>query len=182
MTANIEDARKLPDSPGVYLMKDSENKVIYVGKATSLKDRVSQYFREQDSPKTRILVKNIKDIDYIVTGNDVEALVLESNLIKEHRPRYNVKLRDDKAYPYIKITNDEFPRICISRRREHDGAQYFGPYPGSRAVRELIKIASGFGIRQCRKKFPCPPCLNYHIKQCMAPCLGEVSKEEYQDI
>ncbi len=182
MTTNIEDARKLPDSPGVYLMKDSENKVIYVGKATSLKDRVSQYFRDQDSPKTRILVKNIKDIDYIVTGNDVEALVLESNLIKEHRPRYNVKLRDDKAYPYIKITNDEFPRICISRRREYDGAQYFGPYPGSRAVRELIRMASGFGIRRCKKKLPCPPCLNYHIKQCMAPCIGEVTQEEYLDI
>ncbi len=182
MTKTIEDAKTLPDSPGVYIMKDREDRVIYVGKAASLRDRVSQYFRGQESPKNRMLVQNIEDIEYIVTENEVEALVLESNLIKEHRPRYNVRLRDDKAYPYIKITNDEFPRICIARRREPDGAQYFGPYPSSKAVRELIRMASGFGIRRCRKKLPCPPCLNYHIKQCAAPCLGEVSKEEYLDI
>ncbi len=178
----IEDAKKLPDSPGVYLMKDKDDNVIYVGKAASLRDRVSQYFREQGSPKTRMLVQNIKGLDYIVTGNEVEALVLESNLIKEHRPRYNVRLRDDKAYPFIKITNEDFPRICIARRREQDGAQYFGPYPSSKAVRELIRMASGFGIRRCKKKLPCPPCLNFHIKQCAAPCLGEVTKEEYLDI
>ncbi|MCZ7398752.1 MAG: excinuclease ABC subunit UvrC [Candidatus Methanoperedens sp.] len=178
----IEDAKKLPDSPGVYLMKDKDERVIYVGKAASLRDRVSQYFREQGSPKTRMLVQNIEGLDYIVTGNEVEALVLESNLIKEHRPRYNVRLRDDKAYPFIKITNEDFPRICIARRREQDGAQYFGPYPGSKAVRELIRMASSFGIRRCKKKLPCPPCLNYHIKQCAAPCLGEVTKEEYLDI
>ena len=182
MSKDIRDARKLPGSPGVYLMKDKENKVIYVGKAASLRDRVSQYFREQDSPKTRILVKNIEDFEYIVTENEVEALVLESNLIKEHRPRYNVRLRDDKAYPFIRITNDEYPRICIARRVEQDGSPYFGPYPSSRAVREVIRMASGFGIRRCRKKLPCPPCLNYHIRQCAAPCLGEVTKEEYLDI
>ncbi len=182
MARNLENAKKLPDSPGVYLMKDGENRVIYVGKAASLRNRVSQYFREQDSPKNRILVKNIEDFEYIVTENEVEALVLEANLIKEHMPRYNVKLRDDKAYPYIKITNEEYPRICISRRRVQDGSQYFGPYPSSKAVRELIKMASGFGVRRCRKKLPCPPCLNYYIKQCAAPCLGEVTKEEYQDI
>ncbi len=182
MTKNIEDAKKLPASPGVYIMKDSENNVIYVGKAASLRDRVSQYFREQGSPKNRMLVRNLEDFEYIVTENEVEALVLESNLIKEHMPRYNVRLRDDKAYPYIKITNEEYPRICIARRREQDGAQYFGPYPGSKAVREMIKIASGFGVRRCRKKFPYPPCLNYHIKQCAAPCLGKVTKEEYLDI
>jgi excinuclease ABC subunit C len=182
MTLNIEDAKKLPKSPGVYLMKDLENKVIYVGKASSLRDRVSHYFRDPDSPKTRLLVRDIDGLEYIVTGTEVEALVLESNLIKEHAPRYNVKLRDDKAYPFIKITNDEYPRICIARRRERDGAQYFGPYPGSRAVRELIKMASGFGIRRCRKNLPCPPCLNYHIKQCAAPCIGEVTKEEYLGI
>ncbi|MCX9025139.1 MAG: excinuclease ABC subunit UvrC [Candidatus Methanoperedens sp.] len=178
----IEDARKLPDSPGVYLMKDKNDNVIYVGKASSLRDRVSQYFRDQGSPKTRMLVQNIEGLDYIVTGNEVEALVLESNLIKEHRPRYNVRLRDDKAYPFIKITNEDYPRICIARRREQDGAQYFGPYPSSKAVRELIRMASSFGIRRCKKKLPCPPCLNYHIKQCAAPCLGEVTKEEYLDI
>jgi len=182
MTRNIEDAKKLPDSPGVYIMKDGESNIIYVGKAASLRDRVSQYFREQDSPKNRILVRNIEDFEYIVTGNEVEALVLESNLIKEHLPRYNVRMRDDKAYPFIKITNEEYPRICISRRREQDGAQYFGPYPSSRAVREMIRMASGFGVRRCRKKLPCPPCLNYHIKQCAAPCIGEVTKEEYLDI
>ncbi len=178
----IEDAKKLPDSPGVYLMKDKDDNVIYVGKASSLRDRVSQYFREQESPKTRMLVQNIEGLDYIVTGNEVEALVLEANLIKEHRPRYNVRLRDDKAYPFIKITNEDYPRICIARRREQDGAQYFGPYPSSKAVRELIRMASSFGIRRCKKKLPCPPCLNFHIKQCAAPCLGEVTKEEYLDI
>jgi len=127
-------------------------------------------------------MKNMDDLEYIVTGNEVEALVLESNLIKEHRPRYNVKLRDDKNYPFIRITNDEFPRICIARRREKGKGQYFGPYPGSKAVREVIKMASGFGIRRCKKKLPCPPCLNYHIKQCAAPCLGNVTKEEYLEI
>ncbi len=182
MTKTIEQAKKLPQSPGVYIMKDKDDNVIYVGKAASLRDRVSQYFREQGSPKNRMLVRNIEDFEYIVTGNEVEALVLESNLIKEHMPRYNVRLRDDKAYPYIKITNEEYPRICIARRREQDGAQYFGPYPGSKAVRKLIRMASSFGIRRCKKKLPCPPCLNYHIKQCAAPCLGEVTKEEYLDI
>lgn len=182
MTKTIKDAKKLPDSPGVYLMKDKNNTVIYVGKAASLQDRVSQYFRDQESPKTRILVKNLEDFEYIVTSNEIEALVLESNLIKEHRPRYNVRLRDDKHYPFIKITNEEFPRICIARRRGKDGAQYFGPYPGSRAVREIIKMASSFGIRRCKKKLPCPPCLNYHIKQCAAPCLGKVTREEYMEI
>ncbi len=182
MTKTIEDAKKLPSQPGVYIMKDRENNVIYVGKAASLRDRVSQYFREQGSPKTQMLVRNLEELEYIVTGNEVEALVLESNLIKEHTPRYNVRLRDDKAYPYIKITNEEYPRICIARRRQQDGAQYFGPYPSSKAVRKLIRMASGFGIRRCRKKLPCPPCLNYYIKQCAAPCLGEVTKEEYLDI
>ncbi len=182
MTLDIENAKKLPRSPGVYLMKDSGNKVIYVGKAASLKDRVSQYFRDPDSPKTRLLMRDICGLEYIVTGTEVEALVLESNLIKEHTPRYNVKLRDDKAYPFIKITKDEFPRICIARRRERDGAQYYGPYPDSKAVRELIKMASGLGIRRCRKRLPCPPCLNYHIKQCAAPCSGEMTKEEYFEI
>lgn len=182
MTTTIDETKKFPVSPGVYLMKDRDNNVIYVGKAASLRDRVSQYFREQESPKTRIMVRNIEDIEYIVTGNEVEALVLESNLIKEHRPRYNVKLRDDKAYPFIKITNEEYPRICVVRRREHDGAQYFGPYPGSKAVREMIKLASALGIRRCRKKLPCPPCLNYHIKQCAAPCLPGMTKEKYSEI
>lgn len=182
MSIIIEHAKRLPKSPGVYLMKDIENKVIYVGKASSLRDRVSQYFRKSDSPKTRMLMRNIEGLEYIVTGTEVEALVLESNLIKEHAPRYNVKLRDDKAYPFIKITNEEYPRICIARRRERDGAQYFGPYPSSRSVRELIKMASSLGIRRCRKKLPCPPCLNYHIKQCAAPCIGVVTKEEYAGI
>ena len=182
MAKNIDDVKKLPVSPGVYIMKDRENKVIYVGKANSLRSRVSHYFREQESPKNRLLMKNFWDLEYITTGNEIEALVLESNLIKEHRPRYNVKLRDDKNYPFIKLTNEKFPRICISRRRERDGAQYFGPYPGSKAVREVIKMASGLGIRRCKKKLPCPPCLNYHIKQCAAPCLGNITKEEYLEI
>jgi len=182
MTKKIEDAKKLPLSPGVYIMKDSEKKVIYVGKANSLRNRVSQYFREQESPKNRLLMKNMDDLEYIITGNEIEALVLESNLIKEHRPRYNVRMKDDKNYPLIRITREEFPRICIARRRQMDGAQYFGPYPDSKAVREVIKMASGLGIRRCRKKLPCPSCLNYHIKQCAAPCIGKVTKEEYLGI
>lgn len=182
MTEPFKNTKNLPDSPGVYLMKNKDEQVIYVGKAASLRERVGQYARGQGSPKTRTLVSNTEKLEYIVTGNDVEALVLESNLIKEHRPRYNVRLRDDKQYPFIKITSEEFPRICIARRREHDGAQYFGPYPSSKAVRELIKMASTFGIRRCKKRIPCPPCLNHHIKQCAAPCLGEVTKEEYLEI
>jgi excinuclease ABC subunit C len=182
MAKKIEDAKKLPLSSGVYIMKDKEKKVIYVGKANSLRNRVSQYFREQESPKNRLLMKNMDDLEYIITGNEIEALVLESNLIKEHKPRYNVRMKDDKNYPLIRITNEEFPRICIARRRQMDGAQYFGPYPGSKAVREVIKMASGLGIRRCRKKLPCPSCLNYHIKQCAAPCIGNVTKEEYRGI
>lgn len=182
MKKDIEDIKKLPFSPGVYVMKDRENKVIYVGKAKSLRNRVSQYFREQESPKNRLLMRNVEDLEYITTGNEIEALVLESNLIKEHRPRYNVKLMDDKNYPFIKITNEEFPRICIARRRKMDGSQYFGPYPGSKAVREVIKMASGMGIRRCKKKLPCPPCLNYHIKQCSAPCFGNITHEDYLQI
>lgn len=182
MTKKIELLKKLPVSPGVYIMKDRENKVIYVGKAKSLRDRVSQYFREQESPKNRLLMKNMEYLEYIAAGNEVEALVLESNLIKEHRPRYNVKLRDDKNYPFIRITNEKFPRICISRRRGNDGAKYFGPYPGSKTVREVIKMASSLGIRKCKKRLPCPPCLNYHIKQCAAPCIGNLTKEEYHEI
>jgi len=182
MTKKIEDAKRLPLSPGVYIMKDNENRVIYVGKANSLRNRVSQYFREQESPKNRLLMKNMDDLEYIITRNEIEALVLESNLIKEHRPRYNVRMKDDKNYPLIRITNEDFPRICIARRRQMDGAQYFGPYPGSKAVREVIKMASSLGIRRCRKKLPCPSCLNYHIKQCAAPCIGNVTKEEYLGI
>jgi len=182
MTVNIEDAKRLPRSPGVYLMKNMDEKVIYVGKASSLRDRVSHYFREPDSTKTRLIMRDIDGLEYIVTGTEVEALVLESNLIKEHTPRYNVKLRDGKAYPLIKITSEKYPRICIARRRERDSAQYFGPYPDSRAVRELIKMASKLGIRRCRKKLPCPPCLNFHIKQCAAPCAGSVTEGEYKGI
>ncbi len=179
---NIDDVKKFPVSPGVYIMKDSDNKVIYVGKARSLRDRVYHYFREQDSPKNRLLMKNMMDLEYIITGNEIEALVLESNLIKEYRPRYNVKMRDDKNYPYIRITKDEFPRICIARRREKDGGEYFGPYPGTSAVREIIKMASRSGIRRCSKKLPCTPCLNFHLKQCAAPCLGKITREEYLEI
>ncbi len=179
---SIDYAKKLPVTPGVYIMKDNENRVIYVGKAKSLRDRVGQYFREQDSPKNHLLMRNMEDIEYIITENEVEALVLESNLIKEHRPRYNVKLRDDKHYPFIRITNEDFPRICIARRREKGKGQYFGPYPSGKAVRELIRMASHLGIRRCKKKLPCQPCLNYHIGQCAAPCRGNVNLEDYLKI
>jgi excinuclease ABC subunit C len=144
----------LPDGPGVYLFKNRDDHIIYVGKASSVKKRVSQYFQSTDmDPKTRALVKNIADIEYLVTPSEIDALILESNLIKEHRPRYNIDMKDDKQYPFIKITvNEDFPRIFITRRRLRDGARYFGPYTNAGSVRESLKIISQlFRIRQCKR-------------------------------
>lgn len=180
------DISNIPDSPGVYLMKDQSDTVIYVGKARSLKNRVRQYFQSQknQSPKTKILVGHIEDLEYIVTDSEVEALVLEANLIRKHKPRYNIQLKDDKRYPYVKVTiNSRFPRIFITRRRLMDGAIYFGPYTNVKSIRKTLDIISQiFQIRKCRKKISgkqVRPCLNSHIKRCLAPCTGGVSEDRY---
>ncbi|WP_321429391.1 excinuclease ABC subunit UvrC [uncultured Methanolobus sp.] len=180
------DLKSLPALPGVYLMKDASGDVIYVGKAKSLDKRVRQYFQSKRnlSPKTVTLVKHIDDIEYIVTDSEVDALVFEANLIKKYKPRYNVRLKDDKRYPYVKVTvNSAFPRIFITRRRRMDGALYFGPYTNVKGLRTTLDIISRiFMLRQCKKKVEpgkTRPCLNYHIKRCMAPCKEGMDKEEY---
>ncbi len=180
------DLSQIPGASGVYLMKDESDNVIYVGKARSLKKRVRQYFQNQKhlSPKTRTLVRHIADLEYIITNSEVDALVLEANLIKKHKPRYNVRLRDDKRYPSLKVTvNSRFPRIYLTRRRLMDGALYFGPYTSVKPIRRTLDIISRiFGIRQCRKPIngkASRPCLNFHIKRCPGPCIGAVSEEEY---
>ncbi len=180
------DPKKLPELPGVYLMKDGSGDIIYVGKAKSLGRRVRQYFQSSRnlSPKTVTLVRNIDDIEYIVTDSEIDALVLEANLIKKHRPRYNVRLKDDKRYPYVKVTvNSEFPRIFLARRRLMDGALYFGPYTNAKAIRATLDIISRvFMLRRCKKRVDpgrSRPCLNYHIKRCLAPCKSGSGNEEY---
>ena len=175
----------LPDSPGVYLFKDKSDNIIYVGKALSLKKRVSQYFQRSDKDvKTRALVSTISDLEYIVTTSEMDALILESNLIKEHRPRYNVVLKDDKQYPFIKITvNEDFPRIFLTRRKLRDGARYFGPYTSARAVRETLKLINQvFKIRPCKKKITTSgrACLNFQMGLCNAPCSGMIDNERYR--
>lgn len=183
-----EELKKLPDKPGVYIMKNEFDEIIYVGKAKILKNRVRQYFQRsaRHSPKVLNMVKNIKSFEYIVTDSEIEALVLENNLIKKNEPKYNIMLRDDKTYPYIKVTvNEMFPRLFITRRHVRDKARYFGPYTNSTAIKETLELIHKiFPIRRCRKKFPQEigkqrPCLNHHIGQCKAPCNNMISKEEY---
>lgn len=173
----------LPDKPGVYLMHDAEGKVIYVGKAVVLKNRVRSYFRNLAShtPKVKAMVAKIAEIETIVTSSEVEALILECNLIKKYRPRYNISLKDDKTYPYLKVTlHEDFPRLYMTRRLLRDGSKYYGPYADAGAMHATVKLLrSMFPLRTCRKMNPDRPCLNYHIKRCLAPCAGYVSKEEY---
>ena len=173
----------LPNRPGVYLMRDEKGKIIYVGKAVVLKNRVRSYFRNlaAHTPKVKALVAKVHDIETIVTDNEMEALILECNLIKEHRPRYNISLKDDKSYPYLKVTlQEEFPRIYATRRIMRDGAKYYGPYADAGALHATVKlIREMFPLRNCRKMSQNRPCLQYHIKQCLAPCAGYVSPEEY---
>lgn len=173
----------LPDKPGVYLMHDAHGKVIYVGKAVVLKNRVRSYFRNLAShtPKVRAMVEKIAEFETIVTSSEVEALILECNLIKKYRPRYNIMLKDDKTYPFLKVTvNEDFPRIYVTRRQQRDGAKYYGPYADVGAMHDTVKLLrSMFPLRTCRKMNPDRPCLNYHIKRCLAPCAGYVSREEY---
>lgn len=177
-----EKLKTLPESPGVYIMKDSRGKIIYVGKAVVLKNRVRQYFHSQKNhgAKVRAMVEKISDFETIVTENEVEALILECNLIKKHRPKYNISLKDDKSYPYLKLTLAEmFPRIFLTRRVERDGSKYFGPYTSGLAVKETLELLRKiFPLRTCRK-FPKRPCLEYHIKRCLAPCVEKISREDY---
>ncbi len=184
-----EELKKLPASPGVYLMRDQRDQIIYVGKAISLRNRVRSYFRESTtkSPKIQKMVSLIARFEYIITDSELEALVLENNLIKEHNPRYNTMLKDDKTYPYIKVTiQDEYPRIFVTREMKKDRAKYFGPYTDVQAVRETIDLINSiFMLRTCNRNLPRDigkerACLNYHIKQCTAPCQGYVTMEQYQ--
>ena len=180
-----EELKKLPNKPGIYIMRDKDDHIIYVGKAISLKNRVRQYFRKNNKTK-RIenMVALIDHFEYIVTDNESEALILECNLIKENMPKFNVLLKDDKTYPYIKVTTKEdFPRIFLTRRILNDGSKYFGPYASVGAANEMLDfIRSRYQIRQCKVfRERTRPCLNYQIKKCSAPCCGKISKEEYRE-
>ena len=177
----------LPDNPGVYLMKNQDGTIIYVGKAVNLKNRVRSYFRTlpPDALKTKALVRNIADFEYIIVDNEVEALVLECNLIKKYRPKYNISLKDDKTYPYLKITNEDYPRVIITRNYIKDGGKYFGPYPSVTVLRETLELLrSIFPFRVCKQRTFTNdrPCLNYQIKRCYAPCCGKISKEDYAQL
>lgn len=183
-----EELKKLPTQPGCYLMHDETDEIIYVGKAVNLRNRVRQYFQASRNKGVKIeqMVTHIRRFEYIVTDSELEALVLECNLIKEHRPKYNTMLMDDKTYPFIKVTtNEPFPRVMLARRIQKDKAKYFGPYTSAGAVRDTIDLLHKlYHIRSCNRNLPRDigkerPCLNYHIKQCDGPCQGYISKEEY---
>ena len=185
-----EELKKLPARPGVYIMHDEHDTIIYVGKAVVLKNRVRQYFQKgyKKSPKIQRMVSKVSRFEYIVTDSELEALVLESNLIKEHRPKYNTMLKDDKNYPYIRVTTNEmYPRVLIARSMKKDGSKYFGPYTNSTAVRDTIELLRKlYRIRACSKRLPQDagkdrPCLYYHIGQCLAPCQGNVPEEVYRE-
>ncbi len=184
-----EELKKLPARPGVYIMHDAHDDIIYVGKARILKNRVRQYFQSSrnHTPKIRQMVSHVSRFEYIVTDSEMEALVLENNLIKEHRPKYNTMLKDDKTYPYIKVTTGEaYPRILLVRRMNKDKARYFGPYTSSQSVRDTIDLTQKlYKIRNCSRNLPRDigkerPCLYYHMDQCDAPCQGKISREDYQ--
>ncbi len=179
-----EELKKLPKKPGVYIMKDKNDNIIYVGKAIILRNRVRQYFRKNNKTKRiQNMVELIDHFEYIVTDNEAEALILECNLIKENMPKFNVLLKDDKTYPYIKIdVKKDFPGIYIVRSILNDGAKYFGPYANAGSAKEMVDfIKERFKIRQCKNfKYSDRPCLNYHIHRCLAPCMGYVTKEEYR--
>jgi len=186
-----EELKKLPDKPGVYLMKDKDDQIIYVGKAVSLKKRVRQYFQssKNHTPKVNAMVKNIAEFEYIITDTEVEALILEANLIKKHKPKYNILLRDDKQYPYIKITtNEKFPRVMKTRRIVKDGAKYFGPYTSVGAVNDTLEIINNlYPLRTCNMNFNKNekrqrPCLNYYIGKCLGPCYYDVDENDYMEM
>jgi excinuclease ABC subunit C len=181
-----ENLQRLPHRPGVYLFKDAKHQVIYIGKAASLRSRVRSYFQESRSrdPKTDALVRQIRALDYILTDNELEALILESNLVKKHRPRYNIVLRDDKHYPFLKLTtNEDFPRLVVARRVQKDGALYFGPFYPATAMRETLRLVRQlFPLRTCRINIDGTlerPCIQYYIHRCKAPCAGWETREGY---
>ncbi len=185
-----EELKKLPDQPGVYIMHDSRDAIIYIGKAVSLRKRVHQYFQpsHDEGIKKAQMVKQIARFEYIVTDSELEALVLECNLIKEHRPKYNTMLRDDKTYPYIRVTlGEDFPRVLFSRQQKKDKSRYFGPYTSAGAVKDTIELVNkSYQLRTCNRNLPRDtgkdrPCLNYHIHQCTAPCQGYITKEAYRE-
>lgn len=182
-----DNLKKLPDKPGVYMHKDKLGNIIYVGKAISLKNRVRQYFQSSKNmaPKVRSMVSQIAEFEYITVGSEMEALILECNLIKKYRPKYNILLRDDKTYPYIKVTNEEYPRVMKTRQLKKDGAKYFGPYSDAGAVNTIVDfLNASFELKRCSAaSFPedFKPCLNYHINQCRGICTGLVSKDEYDE-
>ena len=185
-----EELKKLPASPGVYLMHDEKDEIIYVGKAISLRNRVRQYVQtsRNKGPKIEQMVTKIARFEYIITDSELEALVLECNLIKEHRPKYNTMLKDDKSYPFIKVTlGEEYPRVLFARNMKKDRSKYFGPYTSAGAVKDTIElIRKLYKLRSCNRSLPKDigkerPCLYYHIGQCNAPCQGKISKEEYRN-
>ena len=182
-----ENLKNLPDTPGVYLHKDRLGNIIYVGKAVSLRNRVRQYFQSTKNmaPKVRSMVSQIAEFEYITAGSETEALILECNLIKKYRPKYNILLRDDKTYPYIKITNEEYPRIIKTRIVKKDGSRYFGPYSDAGAVNKIVDLLNAsFALKRCSAtSFPpgFRPCLNYHINQCKGVCSGEVDRQTYME-
>lgn len=184
-----EELKKLPNSPGVYLMHDAKDEIIYIGKAVNLKNRVRQYFQSGKNKTVKILkmVSLIARFEYIVTDSEIEALILECNLIKEHRPKYNTMLKDDKGYPFIRVTlNEPYPRVKLARKMARDKSKYYGPYPSATAVKDTIDLLTKlYQIRTCNRVLPRDigkgrPCLNYHIHQCDAPCMGYINEEEYK--
>ena len=181
-----EKLARLPDRPGVYLYRDAKAQVLYVGKAASLKNRVRSYFQESRprDPKTDALVRHIRDLEYIVTDNELEALMLEANLVRKHRPRYNIILRDDKHYPFLKLTtNEEFPRLLVARRVQADGAMYYGPFYPATAMRETLRLTRQlFPLRTCSITIDGTlerPCIQYAIHRCNAPCTGWETHDGY---
>ncbi|HHT49110.1 MAG TPA: excinuclease ABC subunit UvrC [Firmicutes bacterium] len=187
---NEEELRLIPTTPGVYLMKDKEDRIIYVGKAISLRPRVRSYFQpaKKHQPRIARMVEQVARIDFISTGSELEALALECNLIKEHRPKYNVRLRDDKQYPWLKVTwSERYPRVYIVRRPQRDGSRYYGPFTEAGALREILRLLRRiFPIRSCKRVLTGEeryrPCLNYHIGRCLAPCAGTADPEEYRQM
>ena len=185
----LEQLKKLPASPGVYIMRDAEGNILYVGKAANLRHRVRSYFGAEQklTPKLRRMVSRLNDLDFFITGSEQEALILECTLIKQHHPRYNVRLKDDKTFPYLKISiNEDWPKVYFTRRLEEDGGHYFGPFASAKSVRQTLKVLKGiFPFRSCIKPITGTdrrPCLEYHINNCVAPCIGVVSKDAYAEV
>ena len=177
--------KKIPNSPGIYMMKDSSGEVLYIGKAKDLSKRVASYFKTDRprSAKKTSLLERVKDLEYILTTSEEEALIYEANLIKEKKPRYNVELKDDKSFPFLKLTlSEEFPRLIITRKKADDGARYFGPYTRVKLLRKALSVMKGiFPLRTCRK-IPDHVCLSFHIGQCLGPCIKKISQREYREI